>query len=83
METLTLKSVLVQLLPIKSFIWSKTSTHLSICSGSSKLFFWSPSCTSACDMPFDKGFHVNKLEWTADSKSLLLQDKADVVVAYP
>ena len=71
------------MLPIKSFTWSKNSTTLTVCTGSSKIFFWNPTCTSACDMPFDKSFHVVKIDWSSDQKSMLLFDKSDVVVAYP
>ncbi|CAD8130168.1 unnamed protein product [Paramecium sonneborni] len=83
MELLTLKAIMVQILPIKFFTWSKNSTTLTVCTGSSKIFFWNPNCTSACDMPFDKNFHVVKIDWSSDQKSMLLFDKSDVVVAYP
>jgi hypothetical protein len=70
-------------LPVKSFTWSKNSTHLTISTGSSKIFFWNPTSTSACDMPFDKNFHVNRIEWSKDLKCMVLFDKQDVVIAYP
>ncbi|CAD8159856.1 unnamed protein product [Paramecium pentaurelia] len=57
---LTLKAIMDQILSVKSFIWSKNFTILTVCTRSSNIFFWNPTCKYVCDIQFDKNFHVLK-----------------------
>lgn len=72
-QTLELKHVLIQLNPIKSFKWASSCLALVICTGSNKIYFWSPSSTSACDMPYGtileliiegRSYNVQRVEWS-------------------
>lgn len=81
---LLLKTVLIQLQPIKTFTWCDNSEYLVFCTGSPRVFFWSKEGASVCDIPFEsKNFAVNKIDWSKDGTTLLLFDKNDVVIAYP
>jgi hypothetical protein len=51
-QSLELRYVLIQIAPIKTFKWAGNCKALVICTGQNKIYFWSPSSTSACDMPY-------------------------------
>ena len=39
---------------------------------------------SVCDIPLEgKEFNVNKIKWNPDGRSILVQDKNNLVIAYP
>jgi len=83
-NTLSLKTVLIQLQPIKNFTWCDNSEYLLFCTGAPRVFFWSKEGASVCDIPFEsKQFGVQKIEWNQDGATALLFDKSDLVVAYP
>eukprot|EP01017_Pseudomicrothorax_dubius_P017187 TRINITY_DN1948_c0_g1_i3.p1 TRINITY_DN1948_c0_g1~~TRINITY_DN1948_c0_g1_i3.p1 ORF type:complete len:296 (+),score=47.60 TRINITY_DN1948_c0_g1_i3:667-1554(+) len=82
--TLSLKSVLIQSQPVKFIAFSNHSYHLAVAAGTTKLYFWSLEGASVCDVPYEgKSFCVNRLDWSTDSKTLLLFDKNEIVIAYP
>jgi len=83
-NTLSLKALLLQLNPIKTFTWSENSEYLVFCTGTNRIFFWSKQGASVCDIPFEnKSFSVSKIDWSKDATTMLLFDKADLVIAYP
>lgn len=83
METLALHIILIQKQPIKSVSWSPKSLHLAFSTSAARLFLWSLDGASVCDVPTDLSvFNVNKLGWSSDGQSLLIQDKAQAIVVY-
>lgn len=90
-NTLSLKTVLIQLQPIKNFTWCDNSEYLLFCTGAPRVFFWSKEGASVCDIPFgkifsldkiqilfsveSKQFGVQKIEWNQDGATALLFDK--------
>jgi WD40 repeat protein len=77
-ETLELKALLLHDDPVRSARWDGTSQRLAICTGNSKLFFWSVDSAACVDVPMD-GFHVNELAWSApapDGGQVIILDDA-------
>ena len=52
--SLSLKVILIQLQPIKSFTWSDNSEYLVFSTGGTRVYFWSKDGASVCDVPFGK-----------------------------
>jgi len=83
-NSLSLKVVLIQLQPIKCFVWSENSDFLAFCTGSGRVFFWSREGASVCDIPYEgRAITVQRIDWSRDSKAMILFDKNDIVIAYP
>lgn len=76
MTTLELSILLIHFAPVKSMKWSTRSTHLVMCSGSQRIFIWSLSGASVCDIPTDTAsFNVQRVEWNPNGQSILVFDK--------
>jgi WD40 repeat protein len=83
-NSLNLKAVLIQLQPIKSFVWSENSDFLAFSTGTGRVFFWSREGASVCDIPYEgRAVTVQKIDWSQDARAMILFDKNDVVLAYP
>ena len=55
-----------------------------IATGTPRIFIWSTNGASVWDVPIeDKDFNVDKVKWNPDGKSILIQDRSHLLVAYP
>ena len=84
MSTLSLSVVLIHFDPVKSLDWSAKSNHLVIATNNPRIFIWSVNGASVCDIPLEgEDFNVGKVKWNPDGKSILIQDKTNLLIAYP
>ena len=83
MQTLSLHSVLVHQDPVKAMAWAPTRSVLALSSAQDRVFVWTETGASVCDVPMDTGeFRVGGLQWDSRGESLLLMDKATLMVAF-
>eukprot|EP00697_Spironema_sp_BW2_P004277 gnl/Spiro4/15820_TR8515_c0_g1_i1.p1 gnl/Spiro4/15820_TR8515_c0_g1~~gnl/Spiro4/15820_TR8515_c0_g1_i1.p1 ORF type:complete len:470 (-),score=132.29 gnl/Spiro4/15820_TR8515_c0_g1_i1:102-1448(-) len=84
-QRLALSVLIVQHMPIRAARWDPTRTRLALCTGNSKVYFWSEVGCSSVDIPpsASANFKVTNIEWNADGNSLLLMDKERFCVCYP
>jgi WD40 repeat protein len=81
---LGLQALTLQTQPVKHLEWSPKSLHLAFCTGTGRLFFWSPEGASVCEVPLEsKDFKVSKFKWSDDGTALLIIDKNKCMIAYP
>lgn len=80
---LLLKSVLIQLSAIKSFVWSPKAARLVIGCGTPTIYVWSPlGCkiinvqSAGCEI----GLQVDRIEYNIDGKHLLVSSKHSVTL---
>lgn len=75
-QTLSLAGVMIHQKEIKAFSWSANSNVLFFCTGTNKLFIWTPKGASVTEMPRDNKFtNIRKIERLGKSNSMLLTDK--------
>jgi len=78
---LSIMSLIVQKSPILSFMWDPTQPRLALCTGNSKVYFWSANGCSCVDVPA-QDFVVRKVQWSPHGDYLILQDRRDFCVCY-
>lgn len=81
MERMELGTVLQQASSILSIAWDPLHLRLASCTGSSKIFMWSPAGASCIHLPMP-GFTARSLTWSPDGSSLVLADRDQFCVAY-
>eukprot|EP00039_Didymoeca_costata_P001462 m.52728 g.52728 ORF g.52728 m.52728 type:complete len:447 (+) comp10813_c0_seq2:160-1500(+) len=75
MTKLKLCNVLIQISAVKALAWHPQRSLLAIATGSSCVYMWSPQGCLSAQVPTDRNFCVNEIEWTPDGSFLLLLDK--------
>lgn len=74
-QKLRLFVVLEQLSPVRSFQWDPQQPRLAICTGSSKVYLWSPAGCVSVQVPGEGDFPVLSLCWHSSGDSLALLSK--------
>lgn len=82
MEELSLAAVLVQVHPIKHIVWNPHQSSVAICTGTNKIYTWSPDDCKAFEIPTQSNFECLSLEWHVDGAILLAVSKDEVCVAF-
>lgn len=77
---LELAAILVQKDPIRTAAWDPSNTRLVFCTGSSRLYMWTPSGAYCVSVPLPQ-FSVTDLKWNSDGSSLLVKDKDSFCLA--
>lgn len=80
-QKLDLCSVSQQLDGIKDVAWHPTSPRLVTCTGSTRMYLWSPDGASCVHIPL-QNFHANAASWNTDGSALLLADRNAFCCAY-
>ncbi len=70
-----LHTVLVQQQPVRAAAWHPRQELLAVCSGSAKLFLWSPQGCRTAPMPAEANFRVQSVEWSPNGDTMLLLDR--------
>ncbi|GAB4821177.1 hypothetical protein N2152v2_008223 [Parachlorella kessleri] len=78
---LELAAVLTQTQAVKCAEWDPASNRLAVCTGSTKVYLWSPEGASCVHIPLP-GFRAASLRWHPAGACLLLADKEAVCCAY-
>ncbi|XP_071622812.1 WD repeat-containing protein WRAP73 isoform X1 [Heliangelus exortis] len=81
-QKLKLFVVLEQLCPIQSFQWDPRQPRLAVCTGTSKVFLWSPAGCVAVQVPMEGDFQIVSLSWHSSGDSMVLLSKDNFCVCY-
>lgn len=83
LQTLSLHSILIHQDPVKAVVWAPNRNVLALSSAQDRVFVWTETGASVCDVPLETGeFRVGSLQWDSRGESLLLMDKATLMVAF-
>uniref|UniRef100_A0A4W3HCS8 WD repeat containing, antisense to TP73 n=2 Tax=Callorhinchus milii TaxID=7868 RepID=A0A4W3HCS8_CALMI len=74
--------VLEQVSAVRSFQWDPCRARLAICTGSNKVYLWSPSGCLSVQVPIEGSFQVLSLFWHFNGNSLVLLSKDQMCVCY-
>ena len=80
---LRLLVVMQQISAVRMLAWHPHQSLLAICTGSGAVYFWSPNGCLCAQVPTDRSFSVNAIEWNADGEALVLVDKDRFCVSFP
>ncbi|XP_070207182.1 WD repeat-containing protein WRAP73-like [Littorina saxatilis] len=79
---LTQCAVLIQASNIKCVQWDPQKPRLALCTGTNKLYMWSPEGSLCVDVPAEASFQVMALQWQPDGGSLLLLGRDQMCVCF-
>ncbi|XP_032903692.1 WD repeat-containing protein WRAP73 isoform X2 [Amblyraja radiata] len=74
--------VLEQISAVRNFQWDPRRTRLAICTGSTKVYLWSPAGCLSVQVPSEGTFQVLSLHWHPSGDSLMLMSKDQMCVCY-
>ncbi|KAL3853022.1 hypothetical protein ACJMK2_016608 [Sinanodonta woodiana] len=75
-------AVLILSSPIRSVAWDPKKPRLALCTGTNKLYMWSPAGSLCVEIPVDGTFQVYSIKWHSDGSSLLLLGKDQMCMCY-
>ena len=81
-QKLKLSVLLVQMGSVKCMAWDPLQSQLAICTGSHKLYIWSPAGCVNVAVPAESSFTVSSLLWHPDGTSIILMSKSHFCVCY-
>ncbi|KAJ7395519.1 WD repeat-containing protein WRAP73 [Pitangus sulphuratus] len=79
---LKLLVVLEQLCPIQCFQWDPRQPRLALCTGTSRVYLWSPAGCVAVQVPGEGDFQIVSLSWHSSGDSMVLLSKDNFCVCY-
>lgn len=82
MQRMSLEAALEQTAPVRSFQWDPKRPRLALCTGTSKLYLWSPAGSVSVRVPSEGGFQVHALSWHSSGESLVLIGKEHLCLCY-
>jgi WD40 repeat protein len=80
-EQAELSTVVLHISPVKSVEWAPQGHSLAICTGSPRVYLWSPGGASVVHVPLP-GFSAFKVAWSPGADSFVLMDKGAFCCAY-
>ena len=80
---LRLAVVMQQISAVAMLCWHPSQPLLAVCTGSGAVYFWSPNGCLCAQVPTDREFSVNAMEWSADGEALVLIDNDRFCVSFP
>ncbi|XP_023697332.2 WD repeat-containing protein WRAP73 isoform X2 [Paramormyrops kingsleyae] len=81
-QRLRLLAVLEQTAPVRCFQWDPRRPRLALCTGSSKLYIWSPAGCISVPVPVEGSFPVQSLSWHSSGQALILLSKEHLCLCY-
>lgn len=75
MPSISLIALLVHTNPVKAVEWDPKQPRLALCTGTNKLYMWSPAGCISVVVPVDAPFKVNNLHWHPNGRLLVLLGK--------
>lgn len=82
MKTLKLDSLLVLSRGIKAMEWDPVETRLAACSGTNKIYMWTPSGCLSTEVSVEETFFVTNLSWHMSGSCLMLMSKDQLCLCY-
>lgn len=79
---LKLAVVLEQLYTIQCFQWDPCQPRLAVCTGSSRVYLWSPAGCVVVKVPGEGDFQIVSVSWHSSGDSMLLLSKDHFCVCY-
>lgn len=75
MPSISLIALLVHTNPVKAVEWDPKQSRLALCTGTNKLYMWSPAGCISVVVPVDGPFKVNNIHWHPNGRVLVLLGK--------
>ncbi|TRY99425.1 hypothetical protein DNTS_022984 [Danionella cerebrum] len=82
MQRLALLVVLEHTAPVRCFTWDPSRPRLALCTGTSRMYLWSPAGCLSVSVPVEGSFQVQSLFWSGSGQSLVLLSKDQLCVCY-
>ncbi|XP_014739407.1 PREDICTED: WD repeat-containing protein WRAP73 isoform X1 [Sturnus vulgaris] len=79
---LKLSVVLEQLCTIQGFQWDPCQPRLAVCTGTSRVYLWSPAGCVVVQVPGEGDFQITSISWHSSGDSMLLLSKDHFCVCY-
>lgn len=79
---LRLATVLLQLSPIKTVAWDPTQSRLALCTGTNKIYMWSPKGSLSVQIPCEATFTAQDVKWHRDGSALLIISRDQMCVCF-
>ena len=79
---LCLAVLLLQLNPIREFLWDPVQSRLAICTANSKLYLWSPAGCVSVSVPTESTFTVQRMIWHPSGTALALIGGTHFCICY-
>lgn len=74
-----IKDVLMLILDVE---WDPRQSRLALCTGTNRLYMWSPAGSLSVEVPVEGVFNVHSLKWHPDGNTILLLGKDQMCVCY-
>nr|XP_054768159.1 WD repeat-containing protein WRAP73-like [Lytechinus pictus] len=81
-QKLSQAAMLLQVGSVRAAKWDPCRPRLAVCTGSNKLYLWSPDGCVAVEVPAEASFQVTSLTWHPEGKAILLSGKDHMCVCY-
>lgn len=81
-QKLKLSAVITQGTAIKYVEWDPRQSRLALCTGTNRLYMWSPAGSLSVEVPVEGVFNVHSLKWHPDGNTILLLGKDQMCVCY-
>ncbi|CAL8252237.1 unnamed protein product [Arctogadus glacialis] len=82
MQKMSLEAVLEQTAAVRCFQWDPRRPRLALCTGTPRLYLWSPAGSVSVQVPSEGGFQVHALSWHSNGESLVLIGKDHLCLCY-
>uniref|UniRef100_T1IJE1 WD repeat-containing protein WRAP73 n=1 Tax=Strigamia maritima TaxID=126957 RepID=T1IJE1_STRMM len=81
-KEMELVTILIQIRPIKFVCWDPAKSRLVLCTGSNKLYMWSPDGSTAVEVPNQVTFEICSLSWHPTGDCVLLKGKDQMCLCF-
>lgn len=82
MAKLSLAAVLIQKQSVTCMAWDPTKSRLALCTGTTKIFFWTPEECMEVSSPQFGTINIIHIEWNSQGNSLLASGKETSCICY-
>jgi hypothetical protein len=79
---LKLAAILVQLSPIRTVEWDPKQSRLALCTGTNKVYMWSPKGSLSLQIPCEASFTAQDMKWHPDGNALLIISRDQMCVCF-
>ncbi|XP_035697911.1 WD repeat-containing protein WRAP73-like isoform X1 [Branchiostoma floridae] len=79
---LALVAILLQAAPVKHLEWDPCQSRLAFCTGTNKVYMWSPAGALSVDVPVEASFLVQSLRWHPEGAAVLLMGRENMCMCF-
>ncbi|XP_019642896.1 PREDICTED: WD repeat-containing protein WRAP73-like [Branchiostoma belcheri] len=75
-------AILLQAAPVKHVEWDPCQPRLAFCTGTNKVYMWSPAGALSVDVPVEASFLVQSLRWHPEGGAVLLMGRENMCMCF-